>query len=194
MSKILILQGHPDACKRHFCHMLAAAYQAGAQQCGHEVRTVAIAGLDFPLLRTKAEWEEGDVPSSLREAQQAIAWADHLVVVFPLWLGGMPAVLRGFFEQALRPGFAIGRLQGSAMAARLLRGRSARVIITMGMPALLYRWYFGAHSLKALQRNILGFVGFKPVRSTVIGLVERMDERRRLRLLDEVGTLGRKAR
>jgi putative NADPH-quinone reductase len=192
--KILVLQGHPDASRRHFCHMLATAYQGGAQQGGHEVRTVEVAALDFPLLRTREEWEAGNTPSSLGEAQQAIQWADHLVLVFPLWLGGMPALLRAFLEQVLRPGFAVARPHGSRWAAGLLGGRSARIIVTMGMPALLYRWYFCAHGLKALERNILSFVGVHPISTSLVGLVEGMDEKRRLRLLDKVGRLGRAAR
>ena len=47
-------------------------------------------------------------------------------------------------------------------------GKSARIIVTMGMPGSLYRWYFRAHSLHSLQRNILDFIGFRRVRALVI--------------------------
>ncbi len=46
----------------------------------------------------------------------------------------------------------------------------------MGMPALVYRWYFRAHSLKSLERNVLGFVGMSPVRHTLVGSVEGLGE------------------
>src|SRR3546814_9849412 len=60
------------------------------------------------------------------------SWADHLVILYPLWLGDVPALLKGFLEQILRPGFAID--EGSTgMSAKLLTGRSARIIVTMGM-------------------------------------------------------------
>ena len=75
----------------------------------------------------------------------------------------MPALLKGFFEQALRPGFAMA-LTPKGMA-KLLSGRSARVVVTMGMPALIYRWYFGAHGLKSLAQN-LALVGIRPRRSS----------------------------
>ena len=39
-----------------------------------------------------------------------------------------------------------------------LKGRSAGIVVTMGMPALVYLWYFGAHSVKSLERNIPGLV------------------------------------
>jgi putative NADPH-quinone reductase len=145
--RILILQGHPDAGAIHFCHALASAYAEGAASVGHEVRTVVVAEVDFPLLRSKQAWDTGALPPALAPAQEAIAWAQHIVLVFPLWLGGMPALVKGFLEQVARPGFALGRSDGHQMAKKLLAGRSARIVVTMGMPALVYRWYFRAHSL-----------------------------------------------
>jgi putative NADPH-quinone reductase len=53
-----------------------------------------------------------------------------------------------------------------------LTGKSARVIVTMGMPAVIYRWFFMAHSLMSLERNILRFVGLKPIRHNIIGSIE----------------------
>jgi putative NADPH-quinone reductase len=46
----------------------------------------------------------------------------------------------------------------------------------MGMPAVVYRWYFRAHSVKSLERNILGFVGIAPVHETLVGSVDQLGE------------------
>lgn len=190
--RILIIQGHPDADAAHFCHALAETYAEGAREGGHEVRQIAVAALDFPVLSTKEDWEHGAPPAAIRAAQDDLIWAQHLLIVYPLWLGAMPARLKAFFEQAFRPGFAIAT-GGRGMWRKLLKGRSARIVVTMGMPALLYRWYFGAHSLKSLERNILGFCGIGPIRESVIGLVESGDSRRR-RWLARMRALGRRAR
>ncbi len=171
MHRLLLIQGHPDSSTRHFAHLLADAYADGALAAGHEVRTIDVSTLEFPLLRSQADWETGSVPETLQAAQQDILWADHLVLFFPLWLGDMPALLKGFLEQIARPGFAFRKEAGNPFAAKGLTGRSARVVVTMGMPALIYRWYFRAHSVKALERNILGFIGIAPVRETLIGMV-----------------------
>ncbi len=176
-TRILLLQGHPDALQTHFCHALADAYAEGATAAGHEVRRLDVATLDFPLLRSAAHWEEGALPPSLAPAQADILWAEHLVVFFPLWLGDMPALLKGFFEQVLRPGFAIERSDSHSMFKKRLAGRSARVVVTMGMPAAIYRWVFRAHSVRSLERNILGFVGFAPVHETLIGGVGNLEEK-----------------
>ena len=128
------------------------------------------------------------MPASLRPAQQAIQDAEHIVIFFPLWLGGMPAMLKGFLEQVARPGFALEHAEGGRWN-RLLGGRSARVVVTMGMPALVYRWVFQAHSVKALERNILGAVGISPIHETLIGGVEG-SEKGRLRWLTKLAQMG----
>lgn len=191
MSKhIVIIQGHPDAQARHFGHALADEYAKGAQDGSHEVKRIEVAKLDFPLLRTKEEFEQGMPPVPIQQAQDAIKWADHLVIIYPLWLGSMPALLKAFLEQVLRPGFAFEYGQSGGMAKKLLTGKSARIVVTMGMPAFIYRWVFGAHSLKSLKRNTLWFCGIGPVRSTIIGSIEGMDEKQRMGWLDEMRGLG----
>jgi len=191
--RIAIIDGHPDPDGARFGHALAAAYEAGALAAGHEVRRITVATLDFPLLRTAADYR-GAAPSPvIRACQETLGWAGHWVIVYPLWMGSMPALLKAFLEQVCRPGFAIGAAGGRGLPRRLLAGRSARVVVTMGMPALLYRWYYRAHGLKSLERNILGFVGIAPVRATVIGAIEDAAEARRARWLRELGRLGARA-
>lgn len=171
MSKrIFIVQGHPDLAREHLCHTLEDAYARAAQLAGHEVRHARIAELDFPLLRSQQEWEHGALPPTLQAAQDDLGWCEHLVLIFPLWLGDMPALLKGFLEQVARPGFAFHGDAKNPLKDKALKGRSARIVVTMGMPALIYRWYFMAHSIKSLERNILGFVGISPVRETLFGL------------------------
>jgi len=188
--RIVIIQGHPDPASDHFCHALARSYRDGAIAEGHEVRTIDVAGLDFPVLRSKREWEAEPLPASLALAQEEIRWAEHLLVVFPLWLGDMPALLKAFFEQVARPGFARGAAVNGAPGKKLLEGRSARVVVTMGMPAFVYRWFFAAHSVKSLERNILGFSGIAPVRRSLVGLVEGSSPGRK-RWLHRLATFGR---
>lgn len=190
-ARITIIQGHPDAQTRHFGHALADEYAKGAEDGGHEVRRLEVARLDFPLLRTKEDFESGPLPDAIKQAQEAIAWADHLGIFFPLWLGDMPALLKAFFEQVFRPGFAFGPAEGgSRMPSKRLTGKSARIVVTMGMPAFVYRWVFFAHGLRNLQRNVLGFAGVRPVRSSLIGTVEGMDDKQRAGWLDDMRALG----
>ena len=187
---ILIIQGHPDPAGNHYGHALAEAYRIGAEEGGHWVETLSVAQLDFEMLRTQAEWMMGETATDIRRAQQAIAKADHLVIFYPLWLGSMPALLKGFLEQALRPGFAVGYPDKPGDYAKLLKGKSARIVVTMGMPAFVYRWFFRAHSIKSLERNILRFCGIKPIRESLIGMVEGKPAHRE-KWLGKMRALGR---
>lgn len=188
-KRILIIDGHPDPDRSHYVHALADAYAAGADQSGHPVRRIDIANLTFPILRSPIEWQTQTPPPAIALAGKDIAWADHIVLLYPLWLGDVPALLKAFLEQVARPGVAF-RYRDKGMPEKLWAGRSARVIVTMGMPGMLYRLFYRAHSLKSLERNVLKFVGIAPVASTVLGMVEASAEHRR-EWLEQVRELGR---
>jgi putative NADPH-quinone reductase len=186
--RLLVIDGHPDRDHRHFVHALADSYVQGAEGV-HEVRRLTVAELDFPVLRSQHDWAEGQIPEAIADAQEALRWAEHIVLFYPMWLGDVPALLKAFLEQVMRPGFAFA-YRDKGLPEKRLKGRSARVVVTMGMPAFFYRLVYRAHSLKSLERNILNFVGIKPVEKSVIGGVEA-DADERQRWLDEMRNLGR---
>ncbi len=193
-KKILLIQGHPDASQKHLGHALADSYALGAEGGGHVVQRITLAELEIPPLRSQHDWEEGELPASLKPAQGDIGWAEHIVFFFPLWLGDMPALVKGFLEQVARPGFAIIREEGGKpWGKKGLTGRSARVVVTMGMPALVYRWYFRAHSIKSLERNILGFVGIAPVHETLISLTADLKPQDAAKWFKKLQRLGERA-
>ncbi len=190
VKRVVLIQGHPDPSGGHYCNALADAYVSGAEQAGHEVRRIEIATLDIPFLRGKHDYEKGAVPDGLKPGQDAIAWAEHIVLIYPLWLGTMPALLKAWLEQVLRSDFAFEIVEGGTWRKKL-KGRSARIVVTMGMPAFVYRWYFGAHSLKSLERNILGFSGIAPIRESLIGSVEAKNDSGRKKWLERMRGYGR---
>ncbi len=189
--RLTIVQGHPDPAGNRLCHALADAYADGARTGGHEVTRIDVAHLDFPILRTQQDFEHGHPPESLVEAQDAIVSAQHLLLVFPLWHGTMPALLKAFLEQVMRPGVALEYRQ-RGFPKGLLTGRSARVVVTMGMPALIYRWYFRAHGVRGLERSVLRFAGVKPVRETLLGMVDAASAVKRQSWLDRMRGYGRR--
>jgi putative NADPH-quinone reductase len=190
---VCLIQGHPDPASPHLGHMLADAYAAGAAEKGHTCRRVEVAALDFPLLRSQQAFETDSPPSDIQWAQENLAAAAHVVLIYPMWLGTMPALTKGFLEQTLRPGFAFDYAE-KGLPKKRLGGRSARIVVTMGMPAFAYRWFYHAHSLRSLERNILKFCGFGPVRLTLIGGVGSLDGARGEKLRKKLRTLGHGAR
>ncbi|WP_332816663.1 NAD(P)H-dependent oxidoreductase [Sphingopyxis sp.] len=191
-KRILLIDGHPDSDPSHYVHALADSYGLAAAAAGHEVRRTDVATIVFDFITSRAEWEDGALPRAIAEAQEAIAWAEHLVIFYPLWLGDVPARLKAFFEQVMRPGFAF-RPRAKGLPEKGLKGRTAHVVVTMGMPAIFYRFYFGAHSVRSLERNILGFVGIAPAERSIIGNVEG-DPRHREKWLETMTAHGAAAR
>jgi len=189
--RLAIIQGHPDPCGNRFCHALADAYATGASAAGHEINRIEVARIDFPVLRTQDDFETGQIPEMLVPARDAIVAAQHLLIIFPLWHGTMPALLKAFIEQVMRPGVAL-EYRKEGFPKGLLAGRSARLVVTMGMPALIYRWYFQAHGVRGLERSVLRFSGMKPIRETLLGTVQGVNERRRQRWLDQMKESGKR--
>ncbi|WP_417621955.1 NAD(P)H-dependent oxidoreductase [Parasphingorhabdus sp.] len=191
MKRIAVIDGHPDPSPSRFGHAIVSAYADAAREAGHDVRVIRLAEHDIPILQSRKQWLEEDVPAGVRPGQDAIKWAQHIVFYYPLWMGDMPALLKAFIEQAFRPNFALDYgVEGSAqIPKKLLRDRSARLIVTMGMPALFYRAYFASHSVRSFRRNILELTGIDPVTTSLIGNVDG-SARHRDRWLKKIAAHG----
>lgn len=191
--RIVVINGHPDPRPERFCAALATAYVEGAAKAGHEVRRIDVASCDLPPLRSRDAFV-APADETIQGYQAAINAADHLVIIYPLWLGGPPALLKAWLEQVFRYGFALAA-PGEAQGVKgLLSGRSARVVVTMGMPAAFFRLVFFAHGLKAVSRGILWISGLSPVRESVIGGVESGDLGHRLKWLARMRAFGQAGR
>jgi putative NADPH-quinone reductase len=189
MARIAIIVGHA----RHntLCEALGRAYRRGAQAGGHDAALFVTSAMTFdPVLHEGFERLQ-PLEKDLAAAHDAILAADHLVIIFPLWLGTLPAILKGFLERVLQPEMVEAAKQRRFV--KPLKGKSARVIVTMGMPGFIYRWWFGAYAVKMLRRNILGFVGAGPVRTTIYGNVEGVTAAHRDAWIGDVEDMGRRA-
>jgi NAD(P)H dehydrogenase (quinone) len=191
MAQIMIVVGHPKA--DSYCAALGEAYRRGAEAGGHAVELFVLGEMSFDAILREGYRREQPLEPDLVSARRALFASDHLVYVFPLWCGDMPAILKGFFERVLQPDLLEIQASGGKASWKVLKGKSARVIMTMGMPGWFYRWYFGAHALKLLRRNILHFTGVHPVRSTIYGMVEAASDGTRKEWLRAVEALGHQA-
>jgi NAD(P)H dehydrogenase (quinone) len=190
VARIVIVVGH--ALTGTYCDALAEAYRRGAESGGNEVTLFSTAAMKFdPVLRGGYRTLQPLEPD-LAAAHAAIHAADHMAFIFPLWMGTLPAIFKGFLERVIQPDIFEPAKTGTFVTP--WKGKSVRVVITMGMPALAYRWYFGAHALKMLKRHILGFLGAGPIRSTILGSIEDVSPERRTRWLADMEALGRSGR
>jgi len=186
--RILVINGHPDPAPARLSAALASAYAAGAASDGHSVARIDVGTLEFPFLRHNADFLTlPDIPD-IATACAEIMRADHLVFVYPLWLGGPPALLKAFLEQVSRAGFALTTGAGGLPKGQL-KGKSARIIVTMGMPAIAYRLIYRSHGVKALNRSMLGLAGVWPIRTSYFGTIG--SQKNCDHALEAVAALGR---
>ncbi|AMN38517.1 NAD(P)H-dependent oxidoreductase [Rhodoplanes sp. Z2-YC6860] len=191
MRKIMIVVGHPQT--NTFCRALGEAYRRGATAAGHTATLFALSEMKFdPILREGYRKEQMLEPD-LQAAYDALAACDHLVLIFPLWCGDMPALLKGFIERVLQPDLIHRQDTDNAMNWSIFKNKSARVVITMGMPVSIYRFWYGGHALKLITRNILKFIGITPVRHTLFGMIGTSKPETREGWIAEIEGLGRQS-
>ena len=65
-----------------------------------------------------------------------------MALIFPLGVGTLPTLFKCFRERVLQP--ELVDFSKTVVFAKPLKGKSARIIMTMGMPGFVYRWYYGA--------------------------------------------------
>jgi len=169
-KRVLVILGHPS--EASLCGAIANAYLKGAQATEHEVRFLSLGKLKFdPILRDGYNTIQALEPD-LVAAQESIAWAEHLVFVYPIWWGSIPAILKGFFDRIFLPGFAFKFRKDALMVDGLLKHRTAHLIATMDTPPWYYRLVYRMPGHNQMKRTILEFCGIKPVKISSFGPVK----------------------
>ena len=192
MSKrILVILGHPA--DDSFCSALASSYLAGAKAAGNEVQLISLGKSSFDPVLHNGYATIQKLESDLVAAQTAIAWAQHIVFVYPIWWGAMPALLKGFIDRVFLPGFAFKYRDGSAFWDRLLSGRSAHLLVTMDTPPWYFRWVYRMPGHNQMKRTILEFSGIKPVAVSSFGPIKASSQQKREKWLAQANAYGHHA-
>src|SRR5262245_54775882 len=189
---VLLVLGHPR--RDSLCGGLADAFAAGARQAGVDLRRLDLCDLQFnPNVIARSPRNQLLEPA-IHHAVDLVRWADHLVFVFPTWWGTMPALMKGFLDRVLMPGFAFEEHEEGGGWDKLLTGKSAHLLTTMDTPTWVYRWIYKSPGLNSLARATLGFCGIEPVRTTIFGVVKDSDAAARARWLQQARAHGLRLR
>lgn len=183
MKKVLVINGNPKPTS--FCRAIAEQYAASAGERA-DVRLVQLSQLEFALDLAHGYQQEQPLEADLQQFQQQLLWADHLVLICPVWWGGMPAKLKGLLDRVLLPGFAFQYHAGSSIPEKLLRGRTSELLFTLDTPVFWYKWWQGAPLYLQLKRTILDFVGIKNTSARYFGPLISADDKTRQRWLQQV--------
>jgi len=186
--RILVILGQPQ--RQSFGAALAQAYAEGARASGAEVRELFLGDLKFDPAGAMNHSSPPALETDLVMAQEAIKWAEHLVFVYPIWWGTIPALLKGFIERVFLPGFAVNFRDNSPLWDKLLTGRSAHLIVTLNTPSWIYRWVYGRPGHNTMKKTILEFCGIKPVRITEVGPVRNSTDTKRKQWIAQIRALG----
>lgn len=188
MKKILIINGHPD--KESFSFGLSESYKKGAEKSNAEIKEINIRELNFNPNLQFGYRKRTELEPDLLDAQAKLIWADHLVWVYPVWWSSVPAIMKGFLDRVLLPGFAFKKRENSLFSDKCLTGKTARIICTLDQPAWYYKWVYGNPSHNAMKKGTLHFIGIKKVRITTIGPIRLSKEGFRANWLRKVERLG----
>ena len=157
MKKILVLLGNPDI--NTFSGKLADAYEESAKQAGHGIERINIGDLDFDPILHQGYKQIQELEKDLLMVQDAITWADHIVIIYPNWWCTMPAIMKGMFDRMWLPGFAFNFDKPSGKLIQRLKGKTARVIIVAGTHSPFMTWWKFGDYTNEIAHGILGFAG-----------------------------------
>lgn len=191
MKKIFILMGNPDK-DGTLSNEMADLYETEARAVGHEVRRANLGDLQFDPILHKGYKVIQELEPDLKQVQEDMKWADHFVLIYPLWWAGMPALLKGMWDRMFIPGFAFRFWKNGLGWDRLLSGKTARVLILSKNWPILERVLFGDFK-NEVGKALLGFAGYK-VRITEFGDSETPSETRKKALVAKVTKFARTAR
>lgn len=194
-KKITLLLGHPDT-SQTICGELALLYESAAKKAGHEVRRFNLGEMNFDPILHKGYKTIQSLEPDLIKLQDAIRWSDHFVVIYPNWWCSMPALLKGLFDRMWTPGFCFHMIRTKTGKQtmgwhKLLKGRTARVVVVSGTHPVLIHLFFGDYT-NEIARGILWFAGFK-TKLTRLGPSDHAPEwklnewRRRIARLGQLG-------
>jgi len=128
-KKILVVVGHPY--KTSLSMGIADSYVKGAKSAGDEVRRINLKDLKFDPVLWELQNEKDKVEKDIIKSRDDVTWADHIVFIFPIWWGTMPALLKGWLDRVFVVGFAFRYIEGKKKQEKLLREkRLAKVLVT----------------------------------------------------------------
>ncbi|MEX3009651.1 NAD(P)H-dependent oxidoreductase [Hoeflea sp. TYP-13] len=135
-----------------FCHPYEESNAASLYECakstlagrGHEIRAIDLYRDGFDPALGREEWltyfnEPEKNVEALKSHVEALQWAEGLVLIYPTWMYGPPAMLKGWMERVLLPGvaFEVAPEEDSRIIGGLKNIRFFQVITTSGSP----RWW-----------------------------------------------------
>lgn len=186
--KIYVLLGHPS--KKGFNGKIYETYCKAALDAGHEVKSQFLGELSFDPIFWGTKGDCQKLEPDLKTAQEYIAWCDKWVIIYPMWWGSFPALLKGFFDRALLSDFAYKSHKDDQFWDKLLKGKQAQIITTCDAPSWWVWLTYRNCDTRTLKSAILGYCGISPVKVKRIDKLRTKSEKQKELILNEVSKLA----
>jgi NAD(P)H dehydrogenase (quinone) len=157
--KCLVVTAHPLS--QSLCHTLAQQAMNVLKSTGHEVLHEDLYAQQFPAALTSEErssyYANAYDLRAIEAQRKRLVEAEALVLCFPTWWFGFPAILKGWFDRVWGPGIAFDHAADlSAIQARLIHLRHVLAITSLGSPWWVDRWVMRQPVQRVLKTAILG--------------------------------------
>ena len=197
--KVLYIYAHPEP--KSFNAALKDTALAALKEKGHEVKLSDLYAMKFNPVLTASDFPERKNPEffnafleairasktgvfapDIKEEMEKVKWADLIIYQFPIYFTSMPAIMKGWIDRVLAPGFGFNPITNSAYDSGLFKGKSAMLVTTAGSPKEMYS-EGGAHGdlnkhLESVTHCVFEFMGMKVLPSHVIYEASSMSRER----------------
>ncbi|MEO6214447.1 MAG: NAD(P)H-dependent oxidoreductase [Sphingomonas sp.] len=135
--------------EQSFDHAIAQTYASVVASCGQSADINDLNAMAFdPVLKDDERFDRGDKRSPWIEAELArLSRCGVVVLIYPIWFGGPPAILKGYVDRVLGAHCGVGAFQSGA-AQPALRGRHLLSISTSGTSTEWLREHGQPHAVR----------------------------------------------
>ncbi len=157
--KTLIIYAHPD----HESHakLTLELVTKNLENKKEEYEILDLYKINFNPILSEKEMYQKD-PESIKDIipiREKITATKKLIVIYPIWWNGMPAILKGFIDRVFSSGYAFKYENG--MPKGLLVNKTATVFVTTGANKIVTQLFLGNRFKKNAEKDIFGFCGIK---------------------------------
>lgn len=165
VKKTLVIYAHPQT-KGH-CSYFLQEVEAYFKDKSKDYTLLDLYALSYdPVLKASEHYTSGnrEISGDTKKYQDLIAESNYIIFIFPVWWGQMPAILKGFIDRVLTPGFAykFKKLIGSIYVPDgFFKDKRTVLFITSGTPRWQYLIGVSASPVRVIKKMILNVIGIK---------------------------------
>jgi NAD(P)H dehydrogenase (quinone) len=187
--KVLYIYAHPEPKSFNAAMKDTALY--ALKEKGHEVTLSDLYAMKFhpvlkasdfperkspdffnPFLEAINASKTGAFAPDIKEEMEKVKSSDLIIFQFPIYFTAMPAIMKGWIDRVLSPGFGFNPVTNSVYETGLFKGKSAMLVMTAGSPKEMYS-EGGGHGdlnkhLESITHCVFEFMGMRVLPSYVI--------------------------